>query len=72
MVIHAGQRPAAEHVRRYNGSSASEVEAIFPEPEDDEGIGRDIFLRRRAALLNTGNKALHRLPISHKSYDPLT
>lgn len=71
-VIHAGKSPAAEHFRKYNGPIASEVAKIVPEPEDGEVRGRNIILRRRAALLNTGIEALHRRPISHRSYNPLS
>lgn len=72
MVIHAEKRPAAEHVRRYNGPTASEVAAIIPGPENGEVAGRYIILRRRGVLRNSGNEVFHRLPISHRSYDPLS
>lgn len=65
MVIHTDKGPKAEHVRSYNGPSASEITATVSGPEDGEGRGRDIILRRRAALLNIGHEALHRVPFSH-------
>lgn len=50
MMIHADKRPAAEHVRRYNGPTMSEVAAITLETEKGEVAGRDIILRRRDVL----------------------
>lgn len=68
IVIQADKRPAAKNVRRYNGPSTSDVAAIVPGSRDGEARGRNLILRRCAALLNTGNKDLIKIPISQ---DPM-
>lgn len=35
-VIHADERPAADHVRRHSGTSALKVAGIVPRSEDDK------------------------------------
>lgn len=58
--------------RRYNGPSASEVEAILPGPENGGVTGGVIILHRRADLLITGNKSFYRILNSRRSYAPLS
>ncbi len=72
IVIHADQRPANEHVRRYNGPSSSDVAALIP-GNDNGVIGqRDILVRKRGQANSTGNEVLDKVSISHRSYDPLS
>ncbi len=72
IVIHADKKPAAEHVRRYNGPSCSEVAALIPGNEDGAVGKRDIVVRRRGVLNENGSKALHTVSVSHRSYDSLS
>lgn len=70
--IHADKRQAVELFKRYNQQSVSENVTIVPGLEGSEATETDNIFRFRAALLNTGNKALHITPFSHRSYDPLS
>ena len=71
MVIHADKRPAAEHVRRYNGPEASEVAAIIP--GTGEQSKRDIVLRRRAGEVGSNGQesTLQQMQVTYRSCDPL-
>lgn len=71
MMIHAVRRHPAEYFIKYNKPVAFEVSEIVPGTVVGEA-GKNIISSRRAALLYTGNDAIYRIPISHRSCSPLS
>lgn len=56
MVIHANRWPRGKHVRRYNGSEASQTAAIIPKNEDGKTVTHDITLHRRGEVMVNGGE----------------
>lgn len=71
MVRHADKNPAAEHVRRCNGPTSSEVAAIVSGPEKGWVSDRYTILRRRDVLWYMKNEGLYKASISYRSYHSL-
>lgn len=71
-VIHANRRPAAEHVKGYNGLKASELAAIIPEDEQKLIGCRDVVVRRRGSLNSNNNEVLTTINVSSRAYGALT
>ncbi len=67
-----GQRPANENLRRHNGRSCSEVAALVPGNEDSVIPKPRHYSERRGTANANGNEVLHKVKISHRSYDPVS
>ncbi len=71
IVIHAENRPANEHVSRYNGLCCYNIAALIAGNENGMIGKRDILVRKRGQDKTSGNEVLVKVSITHRSYDPL-
>ncbi len=70
IVIHADERPANEHVLRYNGPSC--FGALIPGNEDGMIGKQNVLVRKRGQANSNGNEVLDKVSIRHRSYDSLS
>lgn len=72
MIIHSDDRPAFEHVHRYNSPNSLEIAAINSGAEDGIVGTRYIKIRQREELDTNGFECFSTNPVTHRSYDLLS
>lgn len=70
MVIRSDERPAIEHVHRYDSLRASKVAAIIPGADGGIVGGQDIVICRQGKLTENESKCFGAISVIHRSYSP--
>lgn len=72
MIIHSHKRPTTEYVYRYCGHSALEIAAVVSEAKDGIVERQYLAIRRHGELSASGSERFDTIPVTRRSYGPLT